>query len=74
MPSTGYERLLSAHRRGSKPAQTTVVPSFVGSSALAHAAVGTWPPTDPERPDEVVPEFEAPASAEPATLEDESEP
>jgi hypothetical protein len=42
----GYEQLLAAHRRGSKPAQTVALPSFVGSSALARAAAGNWPPED----------------------------
>ena len=54
---------------------TTPLP-FVGSSALALAAAGTWPPEDsPVAEPDLVPELEVPAAAEPAaTLEDESEP
>ena len=76
MASAGLEQLLAAHRRGSKPAQPVAPPSFVGLSALARAAAaGNRSLTDPEteQPDEFVPELEEPASAEPATLEDESE-
>ena len=75
MPSAGLERLLAAYRRGSKPAQPVPF-SAVWLSALALAAAGSRSPTDPEpeQPDEVVAKFEAPASAEPVTLEDESEP
>ena len=74
MAGRGYEQLLAARRRGSKPTPSTPEP-FVGSSALARAAAGSWPSEDApvEEPD-LVPELEAPASAEPATLEDESEP
>jgi hypothetical protein len=61
-----YERLLAARRRGSKPAQTLAPASFAGSSALALAAAGSWPPDDPSlgEPD-LVREIEAPASVEP---------
>ena len=50
MASPGLEQLLAAHRRGSKPAQTVALPSFVGSSALARAAAGDWPPDDARDP------------------------
>ncbi len=71
-----YEQLLAARRRGSKPAQTLALPSFVGSSALAlAAAAGSWPPEDSTVAEsDLFAEVEAPAFAEPATLEDESEP
>ena len=76
MPSAGLEQLLAAHRRGSKPAKTVALPSFVGSSALALAAAGDWLPEGaPVAEPELVAELEEPASAEPpVTLEDESEP
>ena len=75
MRSAGDEGLLAGRRRGSRSAQTVVLPSFVGSSALARAAAGAWPSEDaPVEEPELAPELEESASADPATLEDESEP
>jgi hypothetical protein len=58
----GYEQLV-AERRRRKPAKPEA--PFVGSSALALVAVGTWPPEDsPVAEPDLVEEPEAPASAE----------